>query len=41
MDMSQFSCIGLTQMEPTFITDDVFITPRSGCKKHLKIKGNS
>ena len=25
-------------MEPTFITDEIFITPGSGCKKHLKIK---
>ena len=26
-------------MGPTFITDEIFITPGSGCKKHLKIKG--
>ena len=26
-------------MGPTFITDEVVITPGSGCKKHLKIKG--
>ena len=25
-------------MEPTFITDEIFITPGSGCKGHLKIK---
>ena len=37
--MSHFSCIGLPQVEPTFITDEIFITPGSGCKKHLKIKG--
>ena len=39
MGMSHFSYIGLRQMEPTFITDEIFITPGSGCKKHLKIKG--
>ena len=26
-------------MEPTFITDEIFITPGSSCKRHLKIKG--
>ena len=33
MGMSRFSYIGLPQMEPTFITDEVFITglPLSGC----------
>ena len=39
MGMSRFSYIGLPQMEPTFITDEIFITPGSGCNKHLKIKG--
>ena len=39
MGMSHFSYIGLPQMEPTFITDEIFITPGSGCNKHLKIKG--
>ena len=33
MGMSRFSCIGLPQMKPTFITDEIFITPG------LKIKG--
>ena len=37
--MSHFSCIGLPQMEPTLIRDEFSITPVSGCKKHLKIKG--
>ena len=36
--MSHFSCVRLPQMEPTFITDEIFITPGSGCKGHLKIK---
>ena len=39
MGMSHFSYIGLPQMGPTFITDEFFITPGSGCKKHHKIKG--
>ena len=39
MGMSLFSCFGLPQMEPTFITDEIFTTPGSGCKKHLKTKG--
>ena len=39
LSMSHFSCVRLPQMEPTFITDEIFITPGSGCKKHLKIKG--
>ena len=37
MGMSHFSYTGLAQMEPTFITDEVFTTPGSG-QLHLKIK---
>ena len=33
MGMSNFSYIGLPQMEPTFITDEIFITPGSGLQK--------
>ena len=33
LGMSHFSCIGLPQREPTFTTDEFFITPGSGCKK--------
>ena len=33
MGMSHFSCIGLPQMGPAVTTDEVFITPESGCKK--------
>ena len=33
MGMSHFSCNGLPQMEPAFITDEVFITPASGLQK--------
>ena len=42
LGMAHFSCIGLPQIEPTFITDEIFIIPGSGCKKHLMciIKNN-